>query len=83
MYGCAQRVTLPVAGGAGPDEAAQLSMQLGPARIVTAELPPQRQAEIEAAMAVAFADHLDADGHVTLDATIGIVTARAALTPPA
>ena len=77
------RVTLQVAGGAGPDEAAQLSMQLGPARIVTAELPPPRQAEIEAAMAVTFADHLDADGHVTLGATIGIVTARAALTPQA
>jgi protein-tyrosine-phosphatase/SAM-dependent methyltransferase len=79
----AQRVTLPVGGGAGPDEAAHLSMQLGPARIVTAELAPARQAEIEAAVAVALADHLDAEGHVTLDATIGIVTARAALTPPA
>ena len=63
-----ERVSLPVAGGVGPADAARLSMQLGPARIVTADLPPPRQAEIEAAMAVAFADHLDADGHVTLDA---------------
>jgi hypothetical protein len=74
----AERLPLPVAGGVGPDEAAELSMQLGPARVVTAELAPERQAEVQAAMATAFADHLDVDGHVTLEGTIGIVTARAA-----
>ncbi|MET0459834.1 MAG: methyltransferase domain-containing protein [Ilumatobacteraceae bacterium] len=80
----AERLALPVAGGAGPAEAARLLMQLGPARVVTAELAPERPAALEAAMAVVLADHVDADGHVILQSTIGIVTARAAaLTPPA
>jgi SAM-dependent methyltransferase len=75
------RVPLLLAGGAGPEGAAETAMVLGPTRIVTDGLDDARLAAVRRAVARALADHVDERGRVVLDGSIGIVTARAAVTP--
>lgn len=77
------RVPLLLAGGAGPDGAAETAMVLGPTRMVTEGLDDERRADVRAAVTRALAEHVDEQGRVVLDGSIGIVTARAAVTPPA
>ena len=67
---------IPVGGGRDPDGAADVSLQLGPTRIVTKDLAPDDVAAVRAAVATGLARHVDDAGHVVLDAVIGIVTAR-------
>ncbi|HEU4841308.1 MAG TPA: methyltransferase domain-containing protein [Ilumatobacteraceae bacterium] len=71
----ARPVRVPVGGGRDPADAAAVSMQLGPTRIVTKDLDPELRDAAATAIAAALADHVDGDGHVVLDAAIGIVTA--------
>ena len=68
-------VQLPVGGGVGPDEAAVTSMSLGPVRAVTDGLAVEDTDAVRSAIASAYASELDADGHVVIGATVGIVTA--------
>jgi protein-tyrosine-phosphatase/SAM-dependent methyltransferase len=69
-------VRVPVGGGLGPHDAADISLQLGPTRIVTKDLAPDDLAAVRAAVVDRLSQHVDGAGHVVLDATIGIVTAR-------
>jgi hypothetical protein len=69
-------VRLPVGGGCAPEEAADVSLQLGPTRIVTKDLAPDDLAAVRVAVAERLSQHVDDSGHVVLDATLGIVTAR-------
>jgi protein-tyrosine-phosphatase/SAM-dependent methyltransferase len=66
---------LPVGGGRGPEAAAEVSLGLGPARLVADALAPAGRDELRAALAAAYADHLDDAGHVVVGAAIGIVSA--------
>ena len=68
-------IRIAVGGGREPDAAAAVAMQLGPTRIVTKDLEPELAAIAQAAVAARFTEHVDAAGHVVLDARIGIVTA--------
>lgn len=70
-----REVRLPVGGGRDPEGAAEVSMLLGPTRIVSLDSDPAVLAEIQAAVATRLADFVDESGHVVLDATIGIITA--------
>lgn len=72
----AHRVALPFGGGVGPAEAADAALDFGPARVVTAGLGDADRARVVAAIAEAFADHLDADGHPVLEGTVLLTTAR-------
>lgn len=68
-------VRLRVGGGRDPQGAATVSMQLGPTRVVTKDLDGPTADAVRTALAARLAEHVDAEGHVVLDATIGIVTA--------
>ena len=72
----ARAVRIRVGGGLDPDGAADVSMQFGPTRIVTKDLAPDVAAAVRTTVAAGLAEHIDDAGHVVLDATIGIVTAR-------
>lgn len=67
---------LLLAGGVGPDEAAEECMGFGPSSTILAEADDEVRAAARAAMAEALAGHVDADGHVVLDGRVVIVTAR-------
>ena len=69
-------VRLVVGGGLEPDAAAAMSMDFGPTNAITADLDAERRAAVRAAIAGAFADHVDEHGHVVLDGLVGVVTAR-------
>ena len=69
------RVSLLIGGGQDPAAAAASSMQLGPTRVATTDLEPDRVESVQQAIAARFADHLDETGDVVLGATVGIVTA--------
>jgi len=71
----AHRLRLPVGGGRDPDGAVDVSLRLGPTRQIADALPPDAVGALRAALAAAFAEHVDATGRVVVDATIGIVTA--------
>jgi ubiquinone/menaquinone biosynthesis C-methylase UbiE len=68
-------VHIPVGGGLPPAEAARISMQVGPTRMVLLDVEPSIVADVEAALERALADHVDAGGHVVLDGSIGILSA--------
>lgn len=70
------RLRLPFAGGLPPAEAARASLDFGPTRIVTAEADDAARAEVVAAIAEAYGNHLDGHGHVVLDGTVIILSAR-------
>ncbi len=69
-------VRLLVGGGLGPDAAAAMSMDFGPTNAITGNLDADRREDVRAAIARAFAAHVDEHGHVVLDGLVGIVTAR-------
>ena len=69
-------VRLPVGGGLGPDEAAAMSMDFGPTNALTEDLDAARREDVRAAIARAFAGHVDEDGHVVLEGAVGVLTAR-------
>jgi hypothetical protein len=71
------RLTTTYGGGLDPAAAAVTALDFGPIRLVTAKLGGDDLAAVTAAIADAFADHVNADGHVELDASIVVVTARA------
>ena len=67
---------IPVGGGRDPDGAAAVSMHLGPTRIVTKDLDDETAAAVRRGRRRAPRPTTSTtDGHVVLDATIGIVTA--------
>ncbi len=70
------RLTVPYAGGVGPAAAAAASLDFGPTRLVLAGADQATTSAVEAALTDAFAEHVDAAGHVVLEASIRIVTAR-------
>jgi SAM-dependent methyltransferase len=70
-------VTLPLGGGLAPVDAAAGTLDLGPGRVVVTA-HPELTDQIRDAIAVALADHVDAEGHVQLGARIVITTARRA-----
>jgi SAM-dependent methyltransferase len=70
-----RRLQLAVGGGRTPEEAADMALQLGPARMVSESLPPEALDDARAAMVAELTRHVGAAGHVVLDASIGIVTA--------
>ena len=70
-------LALPFAGGLPPKEAATVAMDFGPTRTVTTDLDDASRRAVEAAIAEAFKDYLDADGHVVLSGRINLVTALA------
>ena len=67
---------LAIFGGLPPAEAAQESLELGPARVVTEDLDDDRRGQIRDAIAEVYLDHLDEEGHVVLEATPVIVSAH-------
>lgn len=74
--GCTpHRLPLSLSGGQDAACAAAAILDHGPLRPVVAELPDADRAAVVDAVAAAFTDHLDAHGHVQLDAQVHIVTA--------
>ncbi len=69
-------LSLPVGGGASPANAAAMSLEFGPARIVADHLTDAQRQEVRVAIEAAYADHVDADGSVRLVGAIVITTAR-------
>ncbi len=69
------RLPLPFGGGLAPAAAAEAAADFGPTRIAFEDLADDVRAEAVAAIADAFAAHLDDDGHVVLGGSIRIVTA--------
>ena len=53
-----------------------MSMDFGPTNAITGNLDADRREGVRAAIARAFADHVDEHGHVVLDGLVGVVTAR-------
>jgi SAM-dependent methyltransferase len=69
------RLGLTLGGGLDPTAAAAMACDSGLIRGVTSQLSEDHQPAVTAAITEAFAEHLDADGHVHLDARILMVTA--------
>jgi SAM-dependent methyltransferase len=67
---------LPFGGHVVPAAAAAVALDFGPTRLVMQGADPQTIASVQQALAVAFGDEVDEDGHVVLEATIRLVTAR-------
>ena len=53
-----------------------MSMDFGPTNAVTGDLDAERREDVRAAIASAFAAHVDEHGHVVLEGLVGVVTAR-------
>jgi SAM-dependent methyltransferase len=69
-------VLLAVGGGLPPADAAQISLDLGPARLASEDLDDDRIGQIREALTEVYADHVDDQGHVVLEAAPVIITAR-------
>lgn len=69
------QLMLTYCGGLDAESAAVDAFNSGPTRLVTAQLDDCHRAAVTAAIATAFADHLDNDGHVHLGIQILVVTA--------
>ncbi len=70
------RVAVPVGGGMDPPAAADLLLEHGPARTVSASLTDAQRAEVVTTLAAELEGHVDDGGHVRLDAAIVVTTAR-------
>ncbi|MBX3313366.1 MAG: methyltransferase domain-containing protein [Actinobacteria bacterium] len=70
-------VALPVGGGVSPEEAGAISLDFGPARLITPEAPSVRQQVVDA-ITDAYRGHLNSDGHVVLGGQVVVITARRA-----
>jgi SAM-dependent methyltransferase len=71
-----RRIRLSFGGGLDPLAAAARALDVGPTRIVTADLDDDTRGRVAAAVADAFTEHLDDDGRVVLGGTILVTTAR-------
>lgn len=69
------RLPLLFVGGAEPADAAGSALDFGPMLNLTAELDDRSRSRVVAAIAEAFEDHLDGDGHVVLGGTVLLTTA--------
>jgi SAM-dependent methyltransferase len=69
------RLALPFGGGLDASAAAVAAVDTGPTRLVTTELDNDDRTAVTAAIAAAFARHLDTNGHVNLGGGILLVTA--------
>lgn len=67
---------LPFAGGRPPEGAAEAALDFGPTRLVTIDVEGAVRDDVRAGIATAFTDHLDDTGHVVLDGTVIVITAR-------
>jgi SAM-dependent methyltransferase len=67
---------LTAGGGLPPAEAAALAVSFGPARLVVDDLDEPRRRQVIATLATVLEDHVDEHGHVVLDATPILVSAR-------
>ncbi|MEO7555278.1 MAG: hypothetical protein ABIV94_01570, partial [Acidimicrobiales bacterium] len=63
-------------GGLVGDEAARAAVDFGPTRVVTADLGDGDRDAVVAAIAAAFADHVDESGRVVLEGRVHLVLAR-------
>jgi SAM-dependent methyltransferase len=70
---------LAMGGGAGPAEAAGMSLEFGQVRLVIADVGEEIQRRVRVALERAFAEHVE-NGAVMLEAAFGIVTARCSST---
>lgn len=71
----AHDLDLPFGGGLPPVEAAAVASGFGPTRVALAGVDDEVRATAEAAIAEAFAPHVDEAGHVVLGGRIFVVTA--------
>lgn len=69
------RLDLPYGGALTPAGAAAASLDVGPTRLVAADLDDADRARVVEAIATALADHVDGHGHVVLGGTVLITTA--------
>jgi len=71
----AHRLDLPFAGGLDPAAAAAVALDVGPTRIVTAEIDDDARARVVQAITEAFTEHVDGAGRVVLGGTVLVTTA--------
>jgi len=71
-------LVLRFAGGVSPDGAAAAALDFGPTRLVMTGVSELDSAEVQRALAHAFAEHLDAEGYVILQCRVHVVTAQRA-----
>jgi SAM-dependent methyltransferase len=69
-------VLLAVGGGLPPAEAARISLDVGPARLMSEDLDDDQLGQIRDAVTEVYVDHVDGQGHVVLEAAPVIITAR-------
>jgi SAM-dependent methyltransferase len=72
----AHLLPLPFGGGLDPAAAAEMATDFGPTRLAVAPLDEAGRAAAVTAMTSAFAGHVDERGHVVLDGSVYVVTAR-------
>lgn len=70
------RIRLPFGGGLAPADAARGSLDFGPTRLVTADAGDTLRDQVAAAIGRAYESHVDDDGHVVLNGTVIVVSAR-------
>lgn len=70
------RLTLPFAGGLDPSGAALAALDFGPTRSLLASVDEPTREETRDALRRVFAERLDPQGHVVLDASVRVITAR-------
>lgn len=68
-------LALTFAGGAAPPAAAEAALDFGPTRLALSGMDHDVVRAAQLAIAEAFADHTDQDGHVVLSGAFSIVTA--------
>jgi ubiquinone/menaquinone biosynthesis C-methylase UbiE len=71
-----RRLTLAYGGHVAPAVAAPTALDSGPTRVVTVDIDDEAKARVVEAVAEAMGRHVDGQGHVALDATVLITTAR-------
>ncbi len=70
------RLAMPFGGALSAPQAATASLDFGPTRLVTTGADDDQREAVVAALTEAFATRLDADGHVTLEGTVVVLSAR-------
>jgi SAM-dependent methyltransferase len=69
-------VRLRAGGGAGPAEAAELLVGVGPSRVLTETVDADVRAEVVAAITTVLADHVDPSGEVVLGGSVARIRAQ-------
>lgn len=67
-------ISMPVGGGLSPEDAGAVSLEFGPARLITPEAPSVRE-QVTDAIIDAYRGHLNADGHVVLGGRVIVISA--------